>query len=35
MRKKGLKGRVGMISLLKFADVERDVLEQMLREYDA
>jgi hypothetical protein len=32
---KGLKDRVGIISLLKFADVKRDVLEQMLREYDA
>jgi len=31
---KGLKDRVGIISLLKFADVKRDVLEQMLREYD-
>jgi hypothetical protein len=32
---KGLKDRVDIISLLKFADVKRDVLEQMLREYDA
>jgi len=31
---KGLKDRVDIISLLKFADVKRDVLEQMLREYD-
>ena len=31
---KGLKDRVGIISLLKFADVKRNVLEQMLREYD-
>jgi hypothetical protein len=32
---KGLKDRVDVISLLRFADVKRDVLEQMLREYDA
>jgi hypothetical protein len=32
---KGLKDRVDIISLLKFADVKRDVLEQMLRKYDA
>ncbi len=32
---KGLKDRVDIISLLKFADVKRDVLGQMLREYDA
>jgi hypothetical protein len=32
---KGLKDRVDIISLLKFADVKLDVLEQMLREYDA
>jgi hypothetical protein len=25
---------VGIISLLKFADVKRDVLDQLLREYD-
>jgi hypothetical protein len=31
---KGLKDRVDIISLLRFADVKRDVLEQMLREYD-
>jgi len=31
---KGLKDRVDIISLLKFADVKRDVLEQMLKEYD-
>jgi hypothetical protein len=31
---KGLKDRVDIISLLKFADVKRDMLEQMLREYD-
>jgi hypothetical protein len=31
---KGLKDRVDIISLLKFADVKRDVLEQVLREYD-
>jgi len=31
---KGVKDRVDIISLLKFADVKRDVLEQMLREYD-
>lgn len=31
---KGLKDRVDIISLLKFADVKRDLLEQMLREYD-
>jgi hypothetical protein len=31
---KGLKDRVDIISLLKFADVKRDVLEQMLRQYD-
>jgi hypothetical protein len=31
---KGLKDRVDIISLLKFADVKRDVLEQLLAEYD-
>ena len=31
---KGLKDRVDIISLLKFADVKRNVLEQKLREYD-
>jgi len=31
---KGLKDRVDIISLLKFADIKRDILEQMLREYD-
>lgn len=31
---KGLKDRVDILSLLKFADVKRDVLEQMLKEYD-
>lgn len=31
---KGLKDRVDIISLLKFADVKRDVLEQTLRLYD-
>ena len=31
---KGLKDRVDVISLLKFADVKRDVLDQLLREYD-
>ena len=31
---KGLKDRVDIISLLKFADVKRNVLEQILREYD-
>jgi hypothetical protein len=31
---KGLKDRVDIISLLKFADVKRNMLEQMLREYD-
>ncbi len=31
---KGLKDRVDIISLLEFADVKRDVLEQMLIEYD-
>ena len=31
---KGLKDRVDIISLLKFADAKRDVLEQMLRKYD-
>ena len=31
---KGLKDRVDIISLLKFADIKRDVLEQMLREYN-
>lgn len=31
---KGLKDRVDIISLLKFADVKRNLLEQMLREYD-
>ncbi len=31
---KGLKDRVDIISLLKFADVKRDLLDQVLREYD-
>jgi hypothetical protein len=31
---KGLKDRVDIISLLKFADVKRDVLDQVLRKYD-
>jgi len=31
---KGLKDRVDIISLLKFADMKQDVLEQMLREHD-
>jgi hypothetical protein len=31
---KGLKDRVDIISLLKFADMKQDVLEQMLRKYD-
>jgi len=31
---KGMKDRIDIISLLKFADVKRDVLERMLREYD-
>jgi hypothetical protein len=31
---KGLKDRVDIISLLKFADVKRDLLDQLLREYD-
>lgn len=31
---KGLKDRADILSLLKFADVKRDVLEQMLKEYD-
>jgi len=31
---KGLKDRVDIISLLKFADVKQDVLEQLLAEYD-
>jgi len=31
---KGLKDRVDIISLLKFVDVKRDLLEQMLRKYD-
>ncbi|PIU59305.1 hypothetical protein COS86_04945 [Candidatus Bathyarchaeota archaeon CG07_land_8_20_14_0_80_47_9] len=31
---KGLKDRVDIISLLRFADVKRDVLDQVLREYD-
>lgn len=32
---KGLKDRVDISSLLKFADAKLDVLEQMLREHDA
>jgi hypothetical protein len=32
---KGLKDRVDIISLLRFAGVKRDVLEQTLRKYDA
>lgn len=31
---KGVKDRVDIISLLKFADIKRDLLEQMLRKYD-
>jgi len=31
---KGLKDRVDIISLLKFADVKLDVLKQLLRKYD-
>lgn len=31
---KGLKDRVNIISLLKFADVKLDLLEQMLSAYD-
>ena len=31
---KGLKDRVDIISLLEFADVKPDVLEQMLEKYD-
>jgi len=31
---KGLKDRTDIISLLKFADVKRDLLEQMLQKYD-
>jgi len=31
---KGLKDRVDIISLLKFADVKQDVLQQMLAQYD-
>jgi hypothetical protein len=31
---KGSKDRVDIISLLKFADVKLDLMEQMLREYD-
>jgi hypothetical protein len=31
---KGLKDRVDVISLLKFADVKRDLLEQLLSKYD-
>lgn len=31
---KGMKDRVDIISLLKFADIKRDLLEQMLRKYD-
>jgi hypothetical protein len=31
---KGLKDRVDIISLLKFADVKPDVLKQMLTQYD-
>jgi hypothetical protein len=31
---KGLKDRVDLISLLKFADVKLDVLKQLLKEYD-
>jgi hypothetical protein len=31
---KGVKDRVDIISLLKFADVKRDLLERMLRKYD-
>jgi hypothetical protein len=31
---KGLKDRVDLISLLKFADVKQDVLEQILTKYD-
>jgi hypothetical protein len=31
---KGLKDRVDIFSLLKFADVKLDMLKQLLREYD-
>jgi len=31
---KGMKDRVDIISLLKFADIKRDLLEQMLKKYD-
>ena len=31
---KGLKDRVDIISLLKFADVKQEVLQQMLTQYD-
>ena len=31
---KGMKDRVDIISLLKFADIKRDLLEEMLRKYD-
>ncbi len=31
---KGVKDRADIISLLKFADIKRDLLEQMLRKYD-
>ena len=31
---KGMKDRVDIISLLKFADTKRDLLEQMLNKYD-
>jgi len=31
---KGVKDRVDIISLLKFADIKRELLEQMLRKYD-
>jgi hypothetical protein len=31
---KGLKDRVDIISLLKFADVKQDAFKQMLKDYD-
>ena len=31
---KGMKDRVDIISLLKFADIKRELLERMLRKYD-
>jgi len=31
---KGMKDRVDIISLLKFADIKRDLLERMLNKYN-